>query len=148
MTAAREKLTETARREALRVVRGCGRKGGMLASATIPGYPQVWARDSMITLLGAVLAGATEIDRSLEASVKLLVQNQTPLGLIPNNVHIRTLKPNFQAYADGGLWLVIGIAAYFRATGDRAFLKRYFPAVKKTLRWYEHQDVDQTGQPL
>jgi glycogen debranching enzyme len=145
MTAAREKLTETARREALRVVRGCGRKGGMLASATIPGYPQVWARDSMITLLGAVLAGATEIDRSLEASVKLLVQNQTPLGLIPNNVHIRTLKPNFQAYADGGLWLVIGIAAYFRATGDRAFLKRYFPAVKKTLRWYEHQDVDQTG---
>ncbi len=138
-------ITEQAAREAWRVIRGCARPGGMVASAAIPGYPQVWARDSMITLLGAVSAGEAEINRSLEASVKLLVRNQTFLGLVPNNVHIRTLRPNFQAYADGGLWLVIGIDAFFRAAGDLKFLKRYYPAVKKVLRWYEHQDVDRTG---
>ncbi len=145
MTSPRDRLTGTARREALRVLRGCARKGGMLASAKIPGYPQVWARDSMITLLGAVLAGDEDINRSLAASIRLLARHRTPLGLVPNNVHIRTLRPNFQAYADGGLWLVIGINAYFRATGDSAFLKRYDPAVKKILGWYEYQDVDQTG---
>lgn len=138
-------LTETARREALRVVRGCIREGGILASAKIPGYPQVWARDSMITLLGAVLADDAEINRSLKESMKLLLHHQTPLGLIPNNVHIRTRRANFQAYADGGLWLVIGIAAFFRHTGDLPFLERSYPAVKKILTWYEYQDVDQTG---
>ncbi len=40
---------------------------------------------------------------------------------------------------------MIGIAAYFRATGDSAFLKRYFPTVKKILGWYGYQDVDLTG---
>ncbi len=145
MTADREKLTDIARREALRVVRGCLRAGGMVASAEIPGYPQVWARDSVITLLGALGADDTEINRSLAASVRLLTRHQTPLGLVPNNVHIRTRRPNFQAYADGGLWLVIGVAAYYRATGDLAFLKRYYPAAKKVLGWYEYQDVDQTG---
>lgn len=116
-----------------------------MASATIPGYPQVWARDSMITLLGALGADDEEISRSLQASIELLTGQQTPLGLIPNNVHIRTGRPNFQAYADGGPWLVIGISAYFQATGDRAFLKRCYPAVKRCLRWYEYQDVDLTG---
>lgn len=145
MTSTHDSLTETARREALRVVRGCIREGGILASAKIPGYPQVWARDSMITLLGAVLADDAEINRSLEESVKLLLHHQTPLGVIPNNVHIRTRRANFQAYADGGLWLVIGIAAFFRNTGNLPFLERSYPAVKKILTWYGYQDVDQTG---
>lgn len=145
MTRPREKLTVTARREALRVLKDCVRTGGMLASAGIPGYPQVWARDSMITLLGAVSAGDAAVNRALEASIGLLARRQTPLGLVPNNVHIRTRRPNFQAYADGGLWLAIGVYACFRATGELSFLKRYYPAVKRVLRWYEHQDVDRTG---
>ena len=31
-----------------------------------------------------------------------------PAGAIPNNVDCATLRPNFRAYADGGLWWIIG----------------------------------------
>jgi glycogen debranching enzyme len=67
------------------------------------------------------------------------------LGCIPNNVDSRTLQTNFQAYADSGLWFVIGNAALFKTTKNISFLKKNYPAIKKTLLWYHYQDVDQTG---
>ncbi len=138
-------IIEEAYREALRVVRACCLPQGMKASAGEPGYQEVWSRDCMITLLGAVLAGDLVISRSLEESFQLLASYQTPLGQIPNNVRFTTSRPNFQAYADSGLWFVIGVANYFRATAAAGFLERYYPVVLKTLSWYEYQDVDQTG---
>ncbi len=47
----------------------------------------------------------------------------------------RRLHPNFRAYADGGLWWVIG----------SALLKPDPEVVREVLRWYEYQDVDQSG---
>jgi hypothetical protein len=47
-----------------------------------------------------------------------------------------TGKPNFRAYADGGLWWIIGA----RLLGDEDA-----EAVQRVLRWYECQDVDQSG---
>ncbi len=140
-----ETLCRQAYHQALRVLGTCARPRGMTASARPHGYPQVWARDSMITLMGAVLADDREINLSLKACFKLLAEHQTPLGLIPTNVHIKRLKPNFQAYADGGLWLIIGSANFFQQTGDEKFLKQIYPTVRKALTWYEHQDVDRTG---
>ncbi|MDP8214800.1 MAG: glycoside hydrolase 100 family protein [Candidatus Euphemobacter frigidus] len=140
-----ETLCRQAYHQALRMLGTCARPRGMTASARPHGYPQVWARDSMITLMGAVLAGDREINLSLKACFKLLTEHQTPLGLILNNVHIKGRKPNFQAYADGGLWLIIGSANFFQQTGDEKFLKQIYPALRKALTWYEHQDVDRTG---
>ena len=139
------RIIEDAYREALRVVQGCLGPGGMKASAAEPGYPQVWSRDTMITLLGAVLPGDSAIHQSLEDSFQILAEHQTPLGQIPNNVHLISLRPNFQAYADSGLWFIIGAANYYQRTGSADFLERYYPVIRKTLSWYEYQDVDQTG---
>jgi len=139
-----KELRRQAYEKALRVVAACARPEGMIASARSHGYPQVWARDSMITLLGAVLADNPDFDRSLRSSFRLLAENQSPLGLIPNNVHIKTLKPSFQAYADAGLWFIIGAANFFEKTGNSAFRKKIYPRVKKALAW-SSQSVPSTG---
>ena len=131
--------------QAMKVLKKCVHSVGIKASAQMSGYPQVWARDSMITLLGASLTGDGKILHALKSSFEILKKKQTPLGSIPNNVHVGTLKPNYQAYADAGLWFVIGNAFFFRQTHNKSFLKRNYEAIKKTLSWYEYQNVDQTG---
>ena len=80
----------------------------MKASARAHGHQQVWARDSMIALLGGNLAEDTTVRASLLASLALLHRHQTQAGLIPNHIDLETGLPNFRAYADGGLWYVIG----------------------------------------
>ena len=131
--------------QALKVLKRCVHSRGMKASARADGYPQVWTRDSMIVLLGASLTGDRKLLQALKTSFETLKKKQTPLGSIPNNVHVKNLKPNYQAYADAGLWFAIGNEFLFRQTRDKAFLKRNYAAIKKTLLWYEYHDVDQTG---
>jgi glycogen debranching enzyme len=99
------------------------------------GHQQIWARDSMIALLGARFASDDRIQEALRASLSLLKQRRAPGGAIPNNVDPATLHSNFRAYADGGLWWIIGSTLLAADPG----------VVRETLRWYEYQDVDQSG---
>lgn len=99
------------------------------------GHHQVWARDSMIASLGARLVPDDQIQDALQASVNLLKTRRSATGAIPNNVDGATLRPNFRAYADGGLWWVIG----------SSILSPDPEIVREVLRWYECQDVDQSG---
>ena len=89
----------------------------------------------MIALLGARLAADSEIDAALRSSVALLKQRRSASGAIPNNIDVATGRPNFRAYADGGLWWIVGSAL---VGPDPA-------AVRAVLAWYECQDVDQSG---
>jgi len=89
----------------------------------------------MIASLGARLADSGEIQAALRASVAVLKQHRTPAGAIPNNVDCATERPNFRAYADGGLWWIIGSALI---DPDPA-------AAREVLHWYECQDVDHSG---
>ena len=76
-----------------------------------------------------------EIQSSLRAGLSLLKRHQGAAGVMPNNVDSATLRPNFRAYADGGLWWIIGSTLL---APDPA-------AARAVLRWYECQDVDQSG---
>ena len=107
----------------------------MKASGARVGHNQVWARDSMITLLGARFCEDDQVQSALRASIATLRQKQAPGGAIPNNVDCVTLRPNFRAYADGGLWWVIG----------SCLLAPDPPAAAAALAWYACQDVDQSG---
>ena len=89
----------------------------------------------MIASLGARFVPDGRIQEALRASLAVLKDHQSPGGAIPNNVDCVTLRPNFRAYADGGLWWIILSTLL---APDRK-------AVREVLRWYEHQDVDQTG---
>ncbi len=107
----------------------------MKASGGPHGHRQVWARDSMITLLGASLVEDDEIRSTLLASLESLKRHQTPAGCIPNHVDVESGRPNYRAYADGGLWFVAG----------SSILAPDYAAIRRTLDWYGCQDTDQSG---
>jgi hypothetical protein len=121
--------------KAISVLKLCATDVGMKASGAAVGHHQVWARDSMITLLGARFVQNDQIQAALRASITLLRQKQAPSGAIPNNVDCATLRPNFRAYADAGLWWIIGSSLLAPDPGTTAAV----------LGWYDCQDVDQTG---
>jgi glycosyl hydrolase family 100 (putative invertase) len=121
--------------KAVSVLKLCATSAGMKASGFTLGHHQVWARDSMITLLGARFAQDDQIQAALYASIALLRQKRSPNGEIPNNVDCATLRPNFRAYADGGLWWIIGSSLL---APDRS-------TTAAVLGWYACQDVDQSG---
>jgi glycogen debranching enzyme len=128
-------LAETVYFSAIQSLRRCCCPSGLKASGQPHGYRQIWSRDSMISLLGARLCDDDQIQTALRASVSILRGHQSPTGEIPNNVDPETGRANFRAYADGGLWWIIG-----------STLLAPDPAAAHTvLRWYECQDVDSCG---
>jgi hypothetical protein len=119
---------------AIDVLKLCSLSCGLKASGDPLGHHQIWARDSMITLLGARFVPHAQIQAALRASVELLREKQAPNGAIPNNVDAATLGANFRAYADAGLWWIIG----------SSLIAPHPETVSTVLRWYECQNVDQS----
>jgi glycogen debranching enzyme len=120
---------------AIEAIRRCCTPYGLRASGRPGGHRQIWARDSMIAALGSRLVDDAEIQAAVHASVALLKEHRTSMGAIPNNVDSDTLRSNFRAYADGGLWWIIG----------SALIAPDLDAIRAVLAWYECQDVDQSG---
>ena len=89
----------------------------------------------MIAALGAHTVPDEQIQTALQASLCLLKDHRSSTGAIPNNVDCSTRRANFRAYADGGLWWVIG----------STILEPDPHTIREILRWYDYQDVDQTG---
>ena len=130
-----EGVVESQRRAAIEVLRDCSHEIGLRASGRVVGHRQVWARDSMIALLGASLIEDGPLHSALRASIATLARHQSPAGCIPNHVDLGKEKANFRAYADGGLWYVIG----------SSILQPDCRTAARVLRWYECQDVDSSG---
>lgn len=80
--------------------------------ASPEGYPHVWARDSVITALGALLAPSHE--ECLKTSLLTLSGQQSELGAIPNNVSVATgrLDHTNAGSVDSNLWFIIGREYY------------------------------------
>src|SRR5215471_14343259 len=128
-------LADSLCEQAVRSLRRCATPVGLKASGGRGGHNQVWARDSMIALLGARYSSDETIQCALRASIATLKSKQSPSGAIPNNVDVESNRANFRAYADAGLWWIVG-STLLGADLDTAGL---------ILRWYECQDVDQSG---
>lgn len=137
-----------ATRHALSVLRACAHPLGFKASARADGYPQVWARDSMITALGALVTADPVLTAAAEASLETLTRHQSPRGMIPVNVHTRTKKPetSHNGGVDASAWYVIGLAAYVQAhKPNNAFLRRHFLHAEAALSWLACQDQNADG---
>src|SRR5438045_1346095 len=113
----------------------CCTPQGIRASAGLTGHTQVWARDAIIALLGGSLVPDESLRTGVRASLELLKSRQASCGAIPNNVDSLSLRPNFRAYADAGLWWIIGTNI---VSPDP-------DTVARILSWYDCQDVDQSG---
>ncbi len=94
---------------------------GLMASPE--GYPHVWARDSVITSLGALLSPGHE--NCLRVSLQTLASQQSELGAVPNNVSVATgrLDHTNAGSVDSNLWFILGHAFQHRTLGDGDFLR-------------------------
>ena len=116
---------------------------GLMASPE--GYPHVWARDSIITSLGAVLIPGYE--GCLRTSLQTLAGQQSELGAIPNNVSVATgrLDHTNAGSVDSNLWYIVGHYVNHRLAGDVDFLRAHWPSLERALLWLRYQDSNGCG---
>lgn len=136
-------LTDVALDEARKVLGQECSPLGLMASPD--GYPHVWARDSVITALGAILSSGH--DDCLRVSLETLAGQQSELGAIPNNVSVATgrLDHTNAGSVDSNLWYIIGHYMQWHTFENLEFLRAHWPSLKRALLWLRYQDSNGCG---
>jgi glycogen debranching enzyme len=120
---------------------------GFVASPDFEHYSVIWARDALISSLGALHTGDAGLIECAGATLDTLCDRASSLGQIPALVDASRSTWDF---AEGGVvdtsaWLAIVAAEHFDVTGDADRAKAWWPAVHGSLRWLAHQDVTGSG---
>ncbi|NQX59956.1 amylo-alpha-1,6-glucosidase [Paenibacillus qinlingensis] len=139
-------IIEEAYRQSIHVVEQCMHAIGAKASALSEGYNQVFARDSIITFLGASLVENEVFKNSFRNTLDTLSKYQSRLGMIPLSVDVN--KPGIessQGAVDSNPWYVIGHGVYYKRYKDMDFLRRNLESIKKAMLWLEYQDSNNCG---
>lgn len=108
-----------------------GDPGGM---SVIAGYPWFadWGRDTMISLPGLLLTtGRADAAGRILATFARFVDR----GMLPNRFPDSGEAPEYNT-VDATLWYVEAVRAYHAATGDDAWLDRFFPTLEDIVRWH------------
>ncbi len=140
-------LLEDARQRARMVLHRSATAHGFRASALSAGYPQIWARDSMITFLGAATTGDPELVAAGRASLETMSAHLSRRGMVQLNVNPDTgyVSTENAGAADANLWYILGHYFYFLVTGDVAFLHEHWATIDQALIWLEYQDMNECG---
>jgi len=139
-------LTQDAAGRARDVLRSCITSLGLRASAGERGYPEVWARDAMISLLGICADGLEDLVPAICVSLDTLTAHQSPLGYIPLNVGSDGNRSTANAGAiDSNLWYVMGHHLLDRTFGAEEVLERHRDAIERAMLWVRYQDSDDDG---
>src|SRR3990172_2779862 len=125
-------ITKEAYDKAINVLEKCETSHGF--HAAYPGYDAVWARDSMITSLGASLLG-DKFKNAFKQSLMTLAKNQSERGQIPNAVDkFSKRKPHVDFMSiDSSLWYIIGHYAYKKRYNNNSLFKKYKRSIEKAL---------------
>lgn len=144
-----------AQRIAIQSLRVCQTNLGLTAGAHH--FVDLWARDSLFATFGANVAGMTNVTRK---TIATFLKYQRSDGLIPYRIQRAATsvwkyfgKPrylpspiaNFRSHQsgglvpDGGLLVIIAMQNYIERTGDRAFLRKHYPRLVRTLAWYQQR---------
>ncbi|NJN99486.1 MAG: HAD hydrolase family protein [Anaerolineales bacterium] len=113
-------------------------------------YFAVWSRDGIKTGLWSLGLNDPELTACFRHTLELLAEHQTESGQIPANVQIETRRPDYGgigdiASIDSVLWFVIGGCRFAAYTGDRAFLTRLYPHLKRAMQWLIAHDSNNCG---
>ncbi len=131
--------------KAVEVLRACAKPTGFFASGLPGGYEATWARDSMVTSLGASLVG-DEFKTPIKKSLELLSRHQSLLGQIPNCVGSyntdRQSDVTFNSI-DSSLWYAVGFLTYATKFADKDFYSNYRKHLIMSLVWLSYQDPDE-----
>ena len=140
-------LLSRAHDEAVAILAQCVTANGFRASALDAGYPQIWARDCIITALGALTTGDPSFSKATRASIETLAQHQLPRGLIPLNVNPDTgyISTENAGALDANLLYILGHYLYYLVEQDLDFLKQHWDSITRALLWLEYQDMNDCG---
>jgi glycogen debranching enzyme len=129
------------------VLQQCVTEVGIKASIDRAGYPLVYARDSMITAIGAALVGQGEFQKGYRSSLETLGNLQTELGYIHRAIHLDTMQKDCNAHGsvDSNLWFILGHFNYFRHYEDEEFLRQHWDKIEKAFLWLRYQDFNDCG---
>lgn len=148
-----EKILDECYEKAKEVIKQCCTPKGLFASAGKKGYDAVWARDSMISFLGASLVLDKKYKRLFKKTFKksliTLRKWQSKNGQIPNCVDRwseRKPHTDFQTI-DSSLWYVIGNYIYKKRYHNEFFFNRNKKSIEKVLTWLKYQDIGEDGMP-
>jgi len=146
MNVKRSQLEET-RQRALEILSRCASPAGFRASSATAGYPQIWARDSMIVYLGAVASGEAALMAAGRASLETLACHQSRLGTIQLNVISDTgyVSTEKAGAVDANLWYILGHYLHYHTTGDEAFLSQHWNSLERAMNWLQYQDMNECG---
>lgn len=122
-------------RAAVELMRELCTEHGFLATPTQRhNYRRVWARDSGIIGVAALLTGDSELIDGCRRSLTTLARYQGPHGEIPSNVDAKTDRVSYGGTAgrvDADLWFVVGCGEYWRRTGDDEFLEQMLEPLER-----------------
>ena len=140
-------LLKETRQRAIEILQHCVTPSGFRASSLAAGYPQIWARDSMITFLGASVVGDSNMLAAGRASLETMSAHQSRRGLIQLNVNPDTgyVSTENAGAVDGNLWYILGHYMHFQLTHNLEFLVRHWPHINRALIWLEYQDMNECG---
>lgn len=139
-------LTDEAAGRARDILRSCVTSLGLRASAGEPGYPEVWTRDAMISLLGICADGLDDLVPALRDSLDTLTAHQSDLGYIPLNVGSDGNRSTANAGSiDSNLWYIVGHQLLDSAFGAPDLLERHREAIGRAMVWARYQDSDDDG---
>jgi GH15 family glucan-1,4-alpha-glucosidase len=140
-------LIDASYEQAHDVLKSCVTPLGFKASALPSGYPQVWARDSAITALGALVSGDDELIDCVRSSLETLGRAQTDLGMIHLNVDTRTgdVTTENAGAVDANLWFILAHYAYFETRQDHEFLRDSWSKIERAVTWLRYQDMNACG---
>lgn len=120
---------------------------GFVASPEFDHYAVIWARDALITCLGAVRAGEPDLTGGAAATLDTLTRHASARGQIPALVNPSAGSWDFGegGVVDTSAWLPVAVAEYVALTGDIERTRSWWPAVRDAIGWLAHQDVTGTG---
>ena len=140
----KKSVIDEAYEKAKDVIRICSTSNGLYASGGKNGYKGVWARDSMISLIGASSGKDNNgfIKEQFKKSLITLGKHQSEHGQIPNAVlKFDGKKPQVDYLSiDSSLWFVIGHYVYKKKYGSSLF-KKYKKEIEKAVTWLSCQDM-------
>ena len=130
---------EKAYAKSMEVLFACSTENGFKAAVDSDihsPYNRIWARDSMICSMAALISEDEFLIGQVKKSLKTLLKFQYKYGQIPSNVNIAENKVSYGGSAgriDPSLWFLIGFSQYIKRTDDIKFLKAHYPQFKKTI---------------
>lgn len=140
-------LVDLAYERSLDLLRRAATPAGFVASPSFDHYAVIWGRDALISVLGALRSGESDLVEASVATLDTISHHASDLGQIPAVVAPARGEWDFSegGAVDTTAWFPIVVAAYLAATEDRTAVRRWWPAVEAAVRWLRHQDVTGSG---